>query len=74
MSKQPAIAAEELGRSPADVAEGYDLDVAAVYLALAYYHEHTEEMTGVRERRDRELGELQKEIAAERHEGVSPPS
>lgn len=64
---------EELGRSPADVAEAYDLGVAAVYRALAYYHENAEEMAAVRERRDRELDGLQEEIAAERPVGVTPP-
>lgn len=67
-------AVEEVGRSPVDAAEGYALDVAAVYRPLAYYHEHPEQMAAVRERRDRELDELQGEIAAERPEGVTPPS
>lgn len=65
---------EELDRSPADVAEEYDLNVAAVYRALLYYHENRREMAAVRERRERELDELQEEIAAERPEGVSPSS
>lgn len=42
---------EERGDSPHTVADRYDLDVATVYHALAYYHEHPREMGGVRERR-----------------------
>ena len=35
------------------VADRYDLDVADVYRALAYYHDHPEEMAAVRRRRER---------------------
>lgn len=42
---------EERGDAPQVVADRYDLDVAAVYRALAYYHEHPKEMDAVRERR-----------------------
>ena len=42
---------EEAGHAPQTVAARYDLDVAAVYRALAYYHEHPAQMNEVRERR-----------------------
>ena len=42
---------EGRGDDPRTVANRYDLDVAAVYRALAYYHEHPREMERVRERR-----------------------
>ncbi|WP_254544507.1 DUF433 domain-containing protein [Halomarina pelagica] len=35
------------------VADRYDLDIADVYHALAYYHEHPREMSELRERRER---------------------
>ena len=37
--------------SPRAFADRYGLEVAAVYRALAYYHEHPAEMAAVRERR-----------------------
>lgn len=37
--------------SPQAFADRYDLDVAAVYRALAHYHEHPQEMETVRQRR-----------------------
>ena len=37
--------------SPQLFADRYDLDVAAVYRALAYYHEHPTEMDAIRRRR-----------------------
>lgn len=42
----------EGGHSPADIADQLDLTVGGVYTALAYYHEHAEEMRDVRARRD----------------------
>lgn len=64
---------EEVGEHPADVAEGYDLDVAAVYQALAYYHTHTEEMETHRARREREAEAIREKIAADRPDSVTPP-
>jgi uncharacterized protein (DUF433 family) len=64
---------EEVGDTPQAVAEEYDLDVAAVYQALAYYHTHTEELEAVRERRERETAALRREVAAARPDGVAPP-
>ncbi len=42
---------EGRGMDPKTVAGKYDLDVADVYHALAYYHDNVEEMTQVRHRR-----------------------
>lgn len=43
------------GLTPRGFADRYDLEVAAVYRALAYYHEHPKEMTAVRDQRDRRI-------------------
>ena len=40
------------GLRPETVAERYNLDIADVYYALAYYHEHPKEMREVERRRD----------------------
>ena len=40
------------GLRPETVAERYNLNIADVYHALAYYHEHPEEMREVERRRD----------------------
>jgi len=42
---------EGRGLDPRTVADRHDLDVADVYQALAYYHDHPREMDQVRERR-----------------------
>jgi uncharacterized protein (DUF433 family) len=42
---------EELGRDPEMVAQQHDLDIADVYRALTYYHDHPEEMRAVEQRR-----------------------
>lgn len=55
---------EEGGDDPATVAESLDLDLGDVYLALAYYHNHPEEM--------RELGR-RKERAREQADTLTPP-
>jgi len=41
---------EQRGLSPERVAERYNLDIADVYEALAYYHSNPEEMERVEER------------------------
>lgn len=38
------------GHSPADVADQFDLSLADVYAALAYYHDNPETMRAVRRR------------------------
>lgn len=43
---------EERGLEPGTVAGTYDLDVADIYHALAYYHDHIEEMMKVRQQRE----------------------
>lgn len=43
---------EERGLDPATVADRYDLDVADVYRALTYYHDHPDEMHAVERRRE----------------------
>jgi len=45
---------EERGLDAQTVADRFDLTASEVYHALAYYHDHPEEMRGVEERR-REL-------------------
>jgi uncharacterized protein (DUF433 family) len=51
---------------PADVADQLDLSLAEVYSALAYYHEHPDEMRSVRRAEERSEASL-----AER--SLSPP-
>ena len=43
---------EVKGLTPRTVADRYDLDVADVYRALAYYHEHPSEMASVERERE----------------------
>jgi Protein of unknown function (DUF433). len=55
------------GYTPADTADQLDLEVAAVYHALAYYHDHAERMRELRrEQRDTE--------AALAQEALQPPT
>lgn len=44
---------EGRGLDPHTVADRYDLDLAAVYRALTYYHEHPAEMADIQNRRER---------------------
>jgi uncharacterized protein (DUF433 family) len=46
---------EGRGLTPRDVAERYELDVADVHRALAYYHEHPDEMRELERRREENL-------------------
>jgi uncharacterized protein (DUF433 family) len=43
---------EEADLSPQTVADRHDLDVADVYQALAYYHDHPQEMSAVERQRE----------------------
>jgi len=61
---------EERGEPPEVVADRYDLDIADVYHALAYYHDHPREMRNVRAERDDAIGAFRESI--ERPEGVEP--
>ena len=47
----------EDGLAPETVATEFDLDMADVYGALAYYYDNVESMTEWRERRDRRVRE-----------------
>ena len=64
---------EEVGDTPQFVANDYDLDLAAVYQALAYYHTHAEKMEQVRIARKEKTDALREEIAETRPDGVTPP-
>lgn len=59
---------EGAGIDPHDVADEHDLAVADVYRALAYAHDHPEEMRRVAERR------TQAAEAAERRTTIEPPT
>jgi uncharacterized protein (DUF433 family) len=49
-----ATLVEDAGMDPHDVADEYEVPVAAVYRALTYFHEHPEEMATLeRERTER---------------------
>jgi len=61
---------EERGEDPEAVADRFDLDVADVYHALAYYHDHPREMREVTERRDEVIEAFDETIS--RPEGVEP--
>jgi uncharacterized protein (DUF433 family) len=47
------VRVEQRGLSPERVAERYNLDIADVYEALAYYHNNPEEMQQVEKRHER---------------------
>ena len=64
---------EEVGDTPQATAEDYNLDLAAVYQALAYYHTHPEQMAAVREARSEQTDARREEVAANRPDGVTPP-
>ena len=53
---------EDRELTPRTVADRHDLDVADVYRALTYYHDHPEEMRAV---------ERQREAAIEEHEHLT---
>lgn len=61
---------EERGVDPETVADRYDLDVADVYYALAYYHDHPREMTDVEAEREATFETFRESI--ERPDGVEP--
>lgn len=61
---------EDSELTPATVADRYDLDLAAVYAALAYYHQHPREMQSIQTQRAAAFKELREEI--ERPPGVDP--
>ncbi|MDS0219773.1 DUF433 domain-containing protein [Haloarcula sp. S1AR25-5A] len=61
---------EDRGEDPVAVADRYDLDVASVYHALAYYHDHPREMRAVEQERDDAMETIRSEI--DRPAGVEP--
>ncbi len=61
---------EGRGLEPQTVADRLDLDVADVYRALAYYHEHPRQMEEVRRERSEAMEEVETRI--DRPEGVNP--
>lgn len=65
---------EGLGLDPHDVADQYNLDVAEVYYALAYYHADPDEMQRVRKEREITAAELRGRTEQIHPEGVTPPS
>jgi uncharacterized protein (DUF433 family) len=63
---------EERGVDPETVADRYDLDVADVYHALAYYHDHPREMSDTEAARDDAVEVFRESI--DRPDGVEPDS
>ncbi|MCU4800312.1 DUF433 domain-containing protein [Halobacteria archaeon HArc-gm2] len=61
---------EERGEAPEAVADRFDLDVADVYYALAYYHDHPREMSEVLSERDRNVEAFRETV--DRPDGVDP--
>lgn len=61
---------EDRGEAPEAVADRYDLDVADIYYALAYYHDHPREMCEVETERDEAIETFR--TAIDRPEGVDP--
>lgn len=55
------------GLRPETVSEQHDLDLADVYHALAYYHDHPEEMRAVKRQREAAIG------SARDRTTISPP-
>lgn len=64
---------EGRGLAPHQVADRFDLDVADIYAALAYYHDHPAEMKSVREDRERAFEWAIRRAEADRPSGVEPP-
>lgn len=58
------------GDSPESVAETFDLDLADVYYALAFYYDHPEEMAQLREDRQAAYDS----VDVDRPSGVTPPN
>jgi uncharacterized protein (DUF433 family) len=58
---------EEMGLRPETVAERHNLDRADVYHALAYYHDHPEEMATVERQRESAIESAREKTT------ISPP-
>lgn len=61
---------EGRGLKPRTVADRHSLDIADVYAALLYYHEHRREFETLREEREQIMDEIESSI--ERPAGVWP--
>lgn len=61
---------EERGIDPETVADRYDVDVADVYHALAYYHDHPRELSEIEAEREDAMETFRESI--ERPDGVEP--
>lgn len=61
---------EQQGVDPEAVADRYDLDVADVYHALAYYHDHPREMSAVEAEREDTIESVRETI--NRPDDVAP--
>lgn len=61
------------GDSPETVAETFDLNLADVYRALAYYYDHPDEMVAVREERRQAFEWAKRQAETDRPPGVRPP-
>lgn len=61
---------EEAGEDPVAVADRFDLDIADVYHALAYYHDHPRDMRAVEAEREAAFEAFRGSI--DRPEGVNP--
>jgi uncharacterized protein (DUF433 family) len=70
--RQVSALVEEADEDPRAVADRYDLDVADVYHALAYYHDHPTEMQSVEDERRDAIESVREGI--DRPEGVDPHS
>lgn len=57
---------------PGEFAETFQLSVADVYHALAYYHAHTEEIARQQEKRAQASEDLRERVAQERPAGIDP--
>jgi len=68
--RQVAALVEQRETSPEAVADRFDLDVADVYHALAYYHDHPGEMAAVERERAEAIAAFRAEI--DRPDGVDP--
>lgn len=64
---------EGRGLASRTVADRLDLDLAAVYRALAYYHEHPDEMRQIEDERERMREAVSQEAETHRPPGVEPP-
>ena len=63
---------EGRGLDPATVADRLDLDLADVYRALAFYHDHRTEMQEIETTRDAILEDVRMEAGTHRPADVEP--